>query len=98
MYVRGNAGYATNSFADNGDGTVTDTATGLMWQQADDGVARDWGEALAYAEDLTLAGHGDWRLPNAKELQSIVDYSRSPGASTTWFAACVRPTDALRPC
>lgn len=76
--VRGNTNYGKNNFIDNGDGTVSDYATGLMWQKADDGKARDWEESLAYSEDLELAGHTDWRLPNAKELQSIVDYSRSP--------------------
>lgn len=76
--VRGNTDYGNNSFVDNGDGTVSDHATGLMWQKADDGVARDWEEALAYAENLELGTHSDWRLPNAKELQSIVDYTRSP--------------------
>ncbi|GAF95222.1 unnamed protein product, partial [marine sediment metagenome] len=80
-YVRGNPGYATNDFVDNGDETVTDLATGLTWQQGDDGVARNWQEALAYAEDLVLGGHSAWRLPNAKELQSIVDYTRSPATS-----------------
>ncbi len=77
-YVRGNAAYGRNDLVDNGDGTVTDRATGLMWQQADDGAARDWQGALACAEGLELAGYGDWRLPNAKELQSIVDYMRAP--------------------
>ena len=76
--VRGNTSYGTNSFTDNGDGTITDQATGLTWQQTDDGTARNWEEALAYAEGLELAGHSDWRLPNAKELQSIIDYTRSP--------------------
>ena len=76
--VRGNTEYGINQFIDNGDGTISDLATGLMWQQDDDGVARDWEGALAYSENLDLAGHEDWRLPNAKELQSIVDYSRSP--------------------
>ena len=75
-YVRGES-YGANHFQDNGDETVTDLATGLMWQQADDGVARSWEEALACAENLNLAGHDDWRLPNAHELQSIVDYQRS---------------------
>lgn len=76
--VRGNTEYGKNNFVDNGDGTISDLATGLMWQTADDGVSRNWQEALAYAEGLDLAEKSDWRLPNAKELQSIVDYSRSP--------------------
>ena len=76
--VRGNTEYGKNSFIDNGDGTISDIATGLMWQKADDGESRDWKEALSYSEDLELAKYNDWRLPNAKELQSIVDYSRSP--------------------
>lgn len=76
--VRGNTEYGKNNFVDNGDGTISDLATGLMWQKADDGVSRDWEESLKYAENLELVGHSDWRLPNAKELQSIVDYSRSP--------------------
>ncbi len=76
--VRGNTEYGKNSFFNNEDGTVSDSATGLMWQTADDGNKRDWEESLDYAEGLELATHNDWRLPNAKELQSIVDYSRSP--------------------
>ena len=75
--VRGNEAYGENIFLDNGDGTITDLATGLMWQAVDDGTSRDWEEALAYAENLELAGYDDWRLPNAKELQSIVDYDES---------------------
>jgi hypothetical protein len=77
--VRGET-YGENAFIDNGDGTVTDNATGLMWQQADDGATRNWEDALAYAESLTLAGYDDWRLPNDKELQSIVEYTHSPNA------------------
>jgi len=76
--VRGNTDYGINHYVDNGDGTISDTATGLMWQKADDGSARNWEESLNYAENLELASYTDWRLPNAKELQSIVDYSRSP--------------------
>ncbi len=56
-----------------------------MWTQADSLSGMDWASALAYAESATLADHSDWRLPNTKELQSIVDYTRSP--STTAFAA-----------
>ena len=76
--VRGNVDYGKNNFIDNEDGTISDLSTGLMWQKADDGKGKDWEEALSYAENLELANHSDWRLPNAKELQSIVDYSRSP--------------------
>ncbi|HQW04345.1 MAG: DUF1566 domain-containing protein [Flavobacteriales bacterium] len=81
--VRGNTSYGTNSFIDNGDGTITDNATGLMWQQSDNGTTYNWENALSYAENLTLTDHSDWRLPNAKELQSIVDYTRSPGATSS---------------
>ena len=83
--VRGKTDYGVNDFIDNGDGTITDSATGLMWQQADSGSGMNWEAALAYAEGLALADHYDWRLPDAKELQSIVDYTRSP--STTGSAA-----------
>ncbi|WP_299525528.1 DUF1566 domain-containing protein [uncultured Lutibacter sp.] len=76
--VRGNTTYGENNFVDNNDGTISDLATGLMWQKSDDGTARDWQESLAYSEELTLGNKSDWRLPNAKELQSIVDYTRSP--------------------
>lgn len=77
--VRGPA-YGGNDFLDNGDGTVTDRATGLMWTKADSGKTMDWSGALGFAKDMKLAGHDDWRLPNVKELQSIVDYSRAPDA------------------
>jgi hypothetical protein len=78
LYVRGNPDYGQNQFVDNGDGTITDAATGLTWMQADSGIGMDWPHALEYAEALEFAGHSDWRLPNAKELQSIIDYTRSP--------------------
>ena len=85
MYVRGNTTYGINNYSDNGDGTITDNATGLMWMQDDNGEGLIWEDALSYAENYEYAGHTDWRLPNAKELQSIVDYTRSP--STTSSAA-----------
>lgn len=72
--------WGDNAFVVNGDGTVTDRALGLTWQQSDDGQTRDWPGALAYCESLTLGGRSDWRLPNVKELQSIVDYSQNDPA------------------
>ena len=68
--------YGANAFVINDNGTVTDQNTGLIWQQQDDGIGRNWQDSLAYCEDLELAGQTDWRLPNIKELQSIVDYTR----------------------
>jgi hypothetical protein len=85
LYVRGNTVYGTNQFVDNGNGTITDNGTGLMWMQNDNGTGVLWADALSYAENFTYAGYSDWRLPDTKELQSIVDYTRSP--ATTGSAA-----------
>lgn len=79
-FVRGNA-YGQNNFKSNGDGTITDNATDLMWMKSDSTRAMNWEEALAYASSSTHGSHDDWRLPNAKELQYIVDYTRSPDTS-----------------
>ena len=76
--VRGNVEYGKNNFVENGDGTVSDLSTGLMWQKEDSKQGMDWEQALQYAQQLELAGYDDWRLPSAKELQSIVDYTHSP--------------------
>ncbi len=81
--VRGNTDYGVNNFRDNQDGTITDAATGLMWQPADSGAGMRWAEALDHCENLVLPEYSDWRLPNAKELQSIVDYSRSPDTTSS---------------
>jgi Protein of unknown function (DUF1566) len=81
-------------FMDHGDGTVTDNCTGLMWmkQQVDldgDGRVDHFGffDALAYCENLSFAGHDDWRLPNVRELESIVDYGRSRPCIDPIFSA-----------
>jgi len=76
-----------SDYGENGDGTVRDKVTGLMWLKGDsatlnagrkkDGML-NWADAMAYAESLEYAGYDDWRLPNAKELHRIVDYTRSP--------------------
>jgi len=69
----------------NGDGTVSDTFTGLMWQQAEAGEMT-WEAARSYCEGLSLAGYADWRLPNSKELQSNVDYNMyDPAIDTVYF-------------
>ena len=79
--VAGNEIYGVNYFIDNQDETISDTATGLMWQQNDSEPA-SWEASIAYCETADTAAHSDWRLPNAKELQSIVDYTRSPDTSS----------------
>ena len=82
--VRG--GQTNNSFVDNEDGTVTDTSTGMMWQQATTSEGLGWEEALCHCDALSLAEFSDWRLPNWKELQSIVSYETDdPAINTTYF-------------
>ena len=81
--VRGDS-YGVNQFVDSGDGTIIDYATGLMWTQDDSGAGMDWEQALAWAQQKNAEnylGYNDWRLPDVKELQSIVDYSRAPNAT-----------------
>lgn len=74
------------SYTDNGDGTVTDNRTGLTWEKKTAANVNDtytWQGALDYVAQLNamnngsgFAGRNDWRLPNVKELLSIVDYGR----------------------
>ncbi len=81
LCVRGNPAHGKNDFHANGDGTITDRATGLMWSRTDSGHGMNWEEALAWVQKKNaekLHGHDDWRLPSVKELQSIVDYTRCP--------------------
>jgi hypothetical protein len=60
-------------YMDNQDGTVTDTHTRLMWEQADDGYRRSVYEAYEYCEELDLAGRTDWRIPSISELEEIAN-------------------------
>lgn len=81
LCCRGNPAYGKNDYRDNKDGTISDRATGLEWTKADSGRGMNWEAALSWAQQKNaekFLGHDDWRLPNVKELQSIVDYSRAP--------------------
>jgi len=72
-------------FYDNGDGTINDLTTGLMWQKQST-AELTWQQALAFCEALSLAGYSDWRMPNINELQSLVDYSKSmPSIDAAFF-------------
>jgi len=93
----------TAPFTDNGDGTVTDQKTNLVWQKCSMGQTNDaicsgtatsatWANMLTYCNNLTLAGKsvGAWRLPNVNELNSIVDETKSsPAIDTTSFPATI---------
>jgi hypothetical protein len=79
------------SYTNNGNGTVTDDVTGLMWQQTPAGDAGayptfSWAAAPGYCASLALASHQDWRLPTLIELLSIVDDAvNGPSINTTYF-------------
>ena len=89
------------AYTDNGDGTITDTKTGLMWEKlSDDGSLHDkdnyytWDNAFAVkVAGLNggggFAGHADWRVPNVNELQSLVSYGAvNPAVSPAFNTAC----------
>ncbi len=60
-------------FADNGNGSITDALTGLIWFKKASADSLSWENALLYADSCTAGGFSDWRLPNVKELQSLSD-------------------------
>jgi hypothetical protein len=75
-------------FTDNRDGTVTDNLTGLMWLKDGGCLNKKWDDALLSIADLNAnpglyncleysASYSDWRLPNIRELKSLVDYGTS---------------------
>lgn len=78
------------SYTDNGDGTITDNLTGLMWlkdtNNYNSGNTQNWTSALSGCESFTYATHTDWRLPNMKELFSIIKFEgAAPFINTTYF-------------
>jgi len=78
----------TSAYADHGDGTATDQRTGLTWKRCSEGQSwvegqcsgeastMSWQDALAAASSSRFAGHQDWRVPNVRELRSIVELCR----------------------
>jgi hypothetical protein len=89
------------SYTDNGDGTITDNNTGLVWEKKSlDGTIHDqntihtWTDAVAVhvagLNTIAFAGHTDWRLPNVRELQSIQNYEKfGPAVSSVFNTGCV---------
>ncbi len=94
---------AALSYTDNGNGTITDNNTGPVWEKKDDNnvnplhdVDNTYTWANAFAVHMAglnagagFAGHTDWRLPNVKELQSIVNYGNfAPAVSSSFNTGC----------
>ena len=80
------AGANTDTWFDNNDGTVTDVATGLIWEQRGDITERTHADAISYCLNLVLANNSDWRMPHIKELNSIVDFrNTNPALDSAFF-------------
>jgi len=96
---------ATLAYVDNGDGTITDTNTGLMWEKlSNDGTIHDWDNTYTWDDAFAVkvatlnggsgfAGHTDWRVPNYKELESILNLGTynpavSAAFNTGWYSGC----------
>jgi hypothetical protein len=89
------------TYTDNGDGTITDHATGLMWEKlSSDGSIHDYGDCahiwytagtkIATLNGTSFAGHNDWRLPNINELETLVNYGTTdPAIDTAFNSGCV---------
>lgn len=96
----------TSRFVPHDDGTVDDSATGLTWMRCALGqrweggtcvgtpLGYTWQQALQAALDTEFAGRGDWRLPNIRELRSIVErrcqypainQTIFPGEASYWY-------------
>lgn len=73
------------SFTDNGNGTVSDSSTGLMWQKDDDNTKRNWQDSVYYCDGLVLSGYSDWRLPDINDLMSLSPPKSLDVADKTYF-------------
>lgn len=91
------ASVSAERYIDQGDGTVSDVDTELLWQRCSRGRNQDpacsgdatesnWADALTYCNTLELGSRDDWRLPNINELSSIMDYGTyEPAINTAAF-------------
>jgi len=83
------------AYKDNGDGTVSDPVTGLTWIQRPPTAKYPWADAPKLAAGLNsqnIGGHNDWRIPNTKELYSLVDHSKGwPYIDTKYFVCELAP-------
>lgn len=99
---------ATLAYVDNGDGTITDVNTGLMWEKlSDDASIHDKDNTFTWANTFAVkmavlnagggfAGHNDWRVPNKKELESILNAEvHNPAVSGVFNTGCVPAATVL---
>jgi len=100
------------AYQDNGDGTITDSNTGLMWEKLDDNDANgihDWNNLYTWDNAFAVkiaalnagggfAGYTDWRLPNRKELDSIVNLGNANPAVSPAFNTGCTPGCAVTSC
>ncbi|OIR24752.1 DUF1566 domain-containing protein [Bathymodiolus thermophilus thioautotrophic gill symbiont] len=94
-YIRNE--WLDSRYTDHGNGTVTDNQTDLMWKKCIQGLSGNncdegtgnmynWKEALQLASNHSFASHNDWRLPNIKELNSLVArHCYSPSINLSFF-------------
>ncbi len=75
-------------YINNGDGTITDSGTGLMWQRSDNNRKYEWEDACNYCDDLILGGYGDWKMPDIYQLRTLIDDAFSPEINTDYFSNC----------
>jgi hypothetical protein len=78
--------YKKQLYIDTNKGSIVDLEQGIMWMKSDDGVTRSLESAMQYCENLLYSGFDDWRIPTARELFILVDYTR----------ACRSPHPAFR--
>jgi hypothetical protein len=100
---------ASHSFVDNGDGTITDQVTGLMWEKnSGDGSINDATNRYTAADAVavkiatlnsqTFAGHDDWRVPNRNELVTLVNFGTVSPATYQEFAENCAPGCTVTEC
>ena len=77
-------GFALAEFVDNGDGTITDTNSTLMWQKTS-ACQYSWADAILYCNELRFAGYTDWRLPDIEELETLVNYEYDPAIDPIFY-------------
>jgi hypothetical protein len=75
----------TPEYLDNGNKTITDQLSGLVWIKSSKNLQYTWQDAISYCNELVFANQTDWRLPGKFELESIIDYGKFLPANNQIF-------------